>query len=152
MSFNSSSVLISICRTSRNFFNVVNVMTWLLLKSTPAQFVRILAVQISSKIRFCVYLDSVISMSRELLRVRRPIFRLPWRKWHSSGALRLFSLANTILAFRVTDNWSNMSRKSFRAQILKKNKQQDEKKTHSIDIYFTHACQSHHRISGARKS
>lgn len=35
--------------------------------------------------------------------------------WNSSGALRLLSLFNVSLLFLVTDNWSNISRKSFRA-------------------------------------
>lgn len=47
-----------------------------------------------------------------------PIFLLSGI-WNSSGALRLLSLFNVILLFLVTDNWSNISRKSFRAIKLR---------------------------------
>lgn len=74
MALTSSSVLISIWRVSRNFFNVDIVMTLLLQdrKSLLAAMWAMLEAAIASKYFFCVCFASVRSISSEQLRVSRP--------------------------------------------------------------------------------
>lgn len=68
----SSSLLISICRASKNFLNVEHVITCVLDVSIPAQLARILDAAIALKIFFCAHCASVNSVSSELFLVKRP--------------------------------------------------------------------------------
>lgn len=51
----SSSLLISICRASKNFLKVEHVITWVLEVSIPAQLASILDAAIALKIFFCAH-------------------------------------------------------------------------------------------------
>lgn len=69
--FTSSSDQTSIWRVSRNFVKVDNVITCELLVSMPAQFVKMLAAAMASKIFFWE-LMTIPSSSARLLRVSKP--------------------------------------------------------------------------------
>lgn len=68
----SSSLLISICRASKNFLKVEHVITCVLDVSIPAQLASILDAAIALKIFFCAHCASVNSVSSELFLVKRP--------------------------------------------------------------------------------
>lgn len=68
----SSSLLISICRASKNFRRVEHVITCVLEVSIPAQLANILDAAMALKTFFCAFCASVNSMSSELFRVKRP--------------------------------------------------------------------------------